>query len=199
MEPIIWDLPLITGIFLLNGLFVIVALMSVRGQRREDKRNARMKFARDFATLAYEFQARFHKVRNPVIEYYEYYKRPPEAKESEAERERRNELFALRRRIDELMIYLPRLEAMKWEAQVLLDVDSSDNVDELRHLTEDLIAAVERYYSPEFRRMVENKEVSVNIFEEVYDRVFGFSNDEFGQKISQMVDKLSKELIDAIR
>lgn len=198
MEPVVWDVPLLAGIFLLNGLFVIVALLSVRGQRREDKRVTRMKFARDYVTLAYEYQAAFNKTRNPIIEYLEYYKRPVDPKESDGERERRNELFALRRRLEKLQAFLPRLQAMQWEAQVILDKNTAEQFRQFRNITEDLTAAVERYYSPEFRRMVENKEVSVNVFEEVYDRVFGFSNDEFGKKLNKLTENLAEELVKSV-
>lgn len=189
---------LLIAIFILNAGFVVLALFSIRQQRRTAGARMRLTFARDFVMAAYDFQRLFHEARDPLVDIGEYYHRPRDNSESAADKQRLDERYALKHRIQKLYAVMPKLEALNWEASLLLKKDFFEEIQTYRKMADDLNKAIDQYFGTEFTNMVAEGKISPKTFEEIYDRIYGFSTDNFGKKITQVTEALAKKVRESL-
>jgi len=178
---------------------VVFAWIGLQAWRRELTGKARFKTARSMMRLGYKLKYDFEWARHPFTRAYEWADRTAQDKESGGESHVLNEWYARGNRLNSVAKSLNKMIEVQWEAEILLDESSVQDVKEAvksyRESYADLASAVSSYFDvrqDEARTGEQYKDQ--DWLRELRKTIFSPSGDDFSKKVDGATDKLSLAL-----
>ncbi len=182
----------------------ILALIGLNTWRKELTGRAKFETARNMMRLSLKFQANLEGVRFPVTHYSEYANRTKQAGESISESSVLDEWYAKTNRINAVFENLTTIVQVKWEAEILLDESSVQNVIEaVKSYTEsyaNLSTAISDYFSIRYDEVrTGNPYIQQDYIKELKNIISSIPSDDFSTKVNDATDKLSSALKQYVR
>jgi hypothetical protein len=186
---------------------IIVAILAFWGLnkwRREISGKAKFDLVRQIMRNNSEFENNFLGARNPFTHGGELVGRERKEGESSRETEIMNEWYARFNRLKVVSESLVKLQELGWEAESLLDIESSKQVTETikiyRNAYASLITSINSYFETRRREITTN-----NMYRDqewltkLHKEIYGLENDERSKEITAAKEKLANVLKKYVR
>jgi len=176
----------------------VFAWIGLRTWRRELTGKARFETARSMMRLGYELKDAFDKARHFITESYESWDRIS-IDESKAESQVLNEWHARRNRLNSVAESLNKMIEVQWEAEVLFDESSIQDIKEVvrsyRESYADLSSAVSSYFDVRHDEVrTGDRYKNQDWLKGLKRTIYSAPGDDFSKKIGEATDKLSSAL-----
>jgi len=173
----------------------VIALVGINRWRRELGGKAKFESARDIMLLSLKLEANFEWARYPLSTSWESTERKRRDNESPKEGELLDQWYLRRLRLQPLLENLQRIQELSWEAEALLDTESSKQVSEavkmFKECWAELSTAIEDYFSIRHEEIVKGSAYGdQNWLRELSKEIYATSNDRMSNKVSQAKERL---------
>ena len=177
----------------------VVAVFGLNSWRKEIVGKSKYDLAKRLMLLVNRLEDEFGWARFSLSESGEYLERPRPPDEPAAITPIRNEWFLRKHRIQPLKKDMLELHEANWEAQTILDEDTSkvvgDGVKRLSASLADLDTSVDYYFEA---KEEEARGISTNVDSEwlagLRKTIYGRANDDFSRQINEVVIKFGSAL-----
>ncbi len=178
----------------------VVAFFGLRTWREELTGKAKFKVARNVMLLGFKLNADFQAARNPFTWHGEHDGRQQRENESQDESRVLDEWYARNRRLQPLIEDLQKLQEAGWEAEVVLDEESSKQVSGAIEVFRDNFAELSSVIYSYFE--TRRDEVIKNEMYKDQDWLRGLHKEIYSAKeddISKKIDGATSQLASALR
>ncbi len=182
----------------------IIALVGLTTWRRELTGRARFETASNMMRICYRLRADFSWVRHIITRHYEWAGRPKQENEVSSESPIYDEWYAKNNRLSSVVESLNKATEAQWEAEILLDEVSIQEVRAViksyRESYADLASAIESYFDVR-RDEAKSSEPykDQDWLRELRNIIYSSTDDDFSKKVDDATNRISKTLKKFVR
>lgn len=181
------------------AIVAILAFWGLNRWRKELAGRAKFELVRNIMLINNKFVNSFISARNIFTYSGESAGRERKEGESLQETETLNEWYARANRIRPMAENLEKLQELGWEAESLLDLESSKQVTETiqiyRKSYAEVIASIDSYFQTRHEEIMNNRPYrDQEWLQELHKHIYGLENDDMSLKIIEAKERLAAVL-----